>query len=59
MKRDVPDCEQCKEQFVFDVKTIMEFEEIPDNLVINWDHIGINYVPVGTWTMEKKRATRG
>ena len=34
-KVNVPDFEQYKEQFVFDVKIIVEFEEIPDNLVIN------------------------
>ena len=56
LKGDVLDFEQCKEQFVFDVKIIVEFEEIPDKLIINWDHTGINYVPVSTWTMEKKVA---
>ena len=27
-------------------------EEIPDELVINWDQTGIKYVPVSQWTME-------
>lgn len=58
LKGDVLDFKQCKEQFVFDVKTIVEFEEIPDRLVINWDHTGINYVPVSTWTMEKEGCKR-
>ena len=44
--------EENKTQFVYDVKAIMEFEEIPDDLVINWDHTGIHYVPVTNWTME-------
>ena len=26
---------------VFDIKTIIEMEEIPKELVINWDHTGI------------------
>ena len=26
-------------------------EDIPNELVINWDHTGINYVPVSNWTM--------
>ena len=58
LKGDVLGFEQCKEQFVFDVKTIVEFEEIPDKLIINWDHTGINYVPVSTWTMEKEGSKR-
>ena len=24
----------------------IEFEEIPDNLILNWDHTGVNYIPV-------------
>ena len=26
-------------------------EDIPNELVINWDHMGIHYVPVSNWTM--------
>lgn len=26
-------------------------EDIPNELVINWDHTGIHYVPVSNWTM--------
>ena len=40
-----------KEQFLFDIQTIIEMEDIPNELVVNWDHTGINYVPVGNWTM--------
>ena len=30
------------------------FEEIPLELVFNWDHTGIHYVPaVSNWTLEK------
>ena len=42
-----------KDQFLFDIPTIIEMEEIPKELVINWDHTGINYVPVSNWTMAK------
>ena len=28
-------------------------EDIPFDLVINWDQPGIHYVPVGSWTMEE------
>ena len=36
----------------------MSLEEIPPDLIINWDQTGINYVPVGSWTMEKEGARR-
>ena len=32
--------------------------EIPPELVINWDQMGIKIVPVSSWTMEKKGAKR-
>ena len=35
-----------KAQFVFDIQAIVEMEEIPPDLIINWDHTGIHYVPV-------------
>jgi hypothetical protein len=30
---------------------VSEFD-IPPELIYNWDHTGINYVPVSNWTME-------
>ena len=33
-------------------------EEIPDDLIINWDQTGIKYVPVSNWTMEVKGGKR-
>ena len=47
-----------KEQFLFDVKTIREMEDIPADLVLNWDHTGIHYVPVSSYTMEKEGSIR-
>ena len=57
-KISIADFEAQKAQFVFDVQAIMEMEEIPQKLVINWDHTGINYVPVSNWTMAKKESKR-
>ncbi len=37
---------------------IAEMEEIPDDLIINWDHTGLNYVPVSKWTMAKEGSKR-
>jgi len=52
------DFEECKAQFVFDAQAIIEWEEIPDDLVVNWDQTGIYYIPVSDWTMEKVGAKR-
>ena len=57
-KVNVSDFDQFKTQFVYDVKAITQFEEIPDSLVINWDHTGINYVPISSWTMEEEGKKR-
>ena len=43
-----------KNQFILDVMTISVMEAIPKDLIINWDHTGINYIPVSSWTMEVK-----
>ena len=40
--------------FLSDVKSVIEMDEIPPTMVINWDHTAINYVPVSSWTMEKE-----
>ena len=49
---------ELKAQFLFDIKAMMEMEEIPEDLVINWDQTGIHYVPVSSYTMEKEGAKR-
>lgn len=54
-KVSVSEFNACEEQFVFDLQTIVELEEIPPDLIINWDHTGLNYVPVGNWTFAKER----
>ena len=33
-------------------------DEVPPELVINWDQTGIHYVPVSSWTMEKEGSKR-
>ena len=57
-KVSLDEFEEHKVQFLFDIKAIIEMEDIPDSLVINWDHTGIHYVPVGTWIMEKDGSKR-
>ena len=43
-----------KAQFIYDVDVLVDYGDIPDALVINWDHTGVKYIPVGSWTMEKE-----
>ena len=57
-KVTVEDFEAIKAQFLTDVKVIAEMNEIPHELIINWDQTGIHYVPVGSWTMEKQGRNR-
>lgn len=33
-------------------------EDIPHDLLINWDHTGINYVSVSNWTMAAEGSKR-
>ena len=47
-----------KAQFLFDIMINVRMDEIPDQLIINWDQTAINYVPSGSWTMEKSGSQR-
>ena len=40
-KIDIDDFEAVKEKFLFDVKVAVEMEEIPHDLIINWDQTGV------------------
>ena len=57
-KVTVGDFQERKAQFLFDIKSVIEMEEIPPDLVINWDHTGVNYVPVCSWTMAPEGSKR-
>ncbi len=55
-KVSVAEFDAYKAQFVFDVTSIIEMEDIPPDLVINWDHTtGIHYVPVSNWTLFSRK----
>ena len=49
---------EIKEQFLLDVKAIVVMEEIPKELLINWDQKAIKMVPTSAWTMEKRGTKR-
>ena len=57
-KVTVENSEEVKSQFLLDIQAVAELQEIPFDLIMNWDQTGINYVPVGSWTMEKEGSKR-
>ena len=48
--------EKVKESFLLEAKNALLMDEIPSELIISFDQIGINYVPVALWSMEEERA---
>ena len=51
-----------KEQYLLDIRGV-DMEEIPKDLILNWDQTAVHYVPVSNWTMavegSKKVANAG
>ena len=47
-----------KRSFLDDVVTTVEMEEIPLELIFNWDQTGIKLVPSTSWSMEQKGVQR-
>ena len=52
------DFTQLQSNFLADIRAIVEMEEIPPALIINWDHTGLKYVPVSSWMMAKEGSKR-
>ena len=48
--------EELKAQHLLDIKAAVQAAKIPMDLVMNWDHTGVNIVPGSHWTFEKKGA---
>jgi len=57
-KTTVINFDELKETFLQDIKHSMLMDEIPPELVINFDQTGIHYVPVSSWSMEMEGAKR-
>ena len=47
-----------KSQFLQDIIDIVAMEEIPPQLIFNWDQTGLHLVPTSNWTMAKKGSKR-
>ena len=51
------DFNQAKQRFLDEIAETVEFEEIPRDLIFNWDQTEINLVTSSLWTMDKKGKT--
>jgi len=49
---------ELKKQFLLDIKAVIDMEDVPSDLILNWDHTGINVVPGSQWIMEAKESKR-
>lgn len=47
-----------KRSFLEDVVTTVQMEEIPPELIMNWDQTGIKLVPASSYTMEQRGSKR-
>ena len=57
-KMPVANFEAVKEQFIININAVIEMEDIPQQLVFNWDQTGISIVPGSSWTMDVKGSKR-
>ena len=57
-KISVQNFNEIKEQFFIDLKTVVVMEDIPPEMMFNWDHTAISIVPGSSWTMELKGSKR-
>ena len=57
-KVDVEQFDEMKRLFHQDIRIAVVMDEVPPELIINWDQTGLSYVPVSQWTMEEEGAKR-
>ena len=57
-KHAVADFSQLKDAFLDDVVKAVTMEDIPAELILNWDQTGIKLVPCSSWTIEKQGEKR-
>jgi hypothetical protein len=58
-KHSIADFAELKQSFLNDVVTTVPMENIPPELIMNWDQTGIKLVPSSNWTMKQKRCRAG
>ena len=47
--------EEVREEFLADIKAEVLMNEIPPQLIFNWDQTAIQLVPTGQWTMHRAK----
>ena len=52
-KISVSHFEEVKEHFLADIRAEVLMNDIPDELIINWDQTLLHIIPTGNWTMNK------
>ena len=57
-KVTVENFERIKADFQREIATTVAMEDIPAELVFNWDQTGLNLVPASNWTMEVRGSKR-
>ena len=57
-KYPVSDFAEIKKSFLTSLIQIVTMEEIPAELILNWDQMGIMIVPSNSWTMDKMGTKR-
>lgn len=57
-KYTIDDFDGVKREFLDSVVDTVLMEDIPPELVLNWDQTGIKIVPVSPWTMDKQGSKR-
>ena len=44
--------DELKTDFLCKIEDVVSEYDIPSDMIINWDHAGLNVIPVSDWTME-------
>ena len=57
-KTSIENFEEVRKLFIHEVKTVVDLEEIPPDLIMNYDQTGIKYIPTSSWTLEKEGSKR-
>ena len=57
-KVTVENFEQLKKEFLLQINQVIVMDEIPADLIINFDQTGLQFVPVSEWTMEAEGTKR-
>ncbi len=53
-KTMIQNFEEVKDKYLEDIRVIVTMEDIPNELIFNWDHTGVQIVPSSSWTYDKK-----